>query len=94
MERLPNTLAVAFPGTVAVEVAARAEGVATAAGAACHSDKPHVSSVLKAMGVSDELALASLRLSVGCPTTLENADQAADLLAEAVRAQRSSSSHR
>jgi cysteine desulfurase len=83
-ERLPNTLSVAFPGTIAVEVAARAEGVATAAGAACHSGKPHVSAVLEAMGLSDDTALATLRLSVGSPTTFEEVDRAASILADAV----------
>jgi cysteine desulfurase len=86
VERLPNTISVAFPGTIAQEIATRAEGLAVAAGAACHSGKPHVSSVLKAMGVPDPLALATLRLSVGSPTTLDDADRAALILANTVAA--------
>jgi cysteine desulfurase len=84
VERLPNTTSVAFPGTIAQEVAARAEGLAVAAGAACHAGTPHVSAVLKAMGIPDALALATLRLSVGSPTTLDEADRAAEILARTV----------
>jgi len=86
VERLPNTISVAFPGTIARDIAERAEGLAVAAGAACHSDKPHVSSVLTAMGIPDALALATLRLSVGSPTTLDEADRAAEILARTVAA--------
>ncbi|HXV74807.1 MAG TPA: cysteine desulfurase family protein, partial [Candidatus Polarisedimenticolaceae bacterium] len=81
--RLPNTLSVAFPGATGAEVAARAAGVAVAAGAACHSGTAHVSRVLTAMGVSRELALATLRLSVGCPTTEDDVDAAAESIARA-----------
>ncbi len=89
VERLPNTLSVAFPGLRAHDLAARADGVATAAGAACHSGRPHVSSVLRAMGVPEELALATLRLTVGRPTTAHEADAAAEILGMAARALRS-----
>lgn len=84
VERLPNTISVTFPGTIARDIAGRAEGLAVAAGAACHSDKPHVSSVLKAMGIPDALALATLRLSVGSPTTLDDVDRAAEILGRTV----------
>ncbi len=84
VERLPNTISVAFPGTIAQELATRAEGLAVAAGAACHSGKPHTSSVLKAMGIPDLLALATLRLSVGSPTNLDDADRAALILANTI----------
>jgi cysteine desulfurase len=76
VDRLPNTLSVAIPGTRAIDVASRADGVAIAAGPACHSGRPHVSSVLRAMGVSDELSLATLRLTVGRPTTADEIDRA------------------
>ena len=89
-ERLPNTLSVAFPGTRAVEVAAQAEGVAIAAGAACHSGRPHASSVLRAMGVPDELSLATLRLTVGRPTTPTEIDRAVESIGAAAVACRRS----
>jgi cysteine desulfurase len=90
VERLPNTLSAAFPGTVAFEVAERARDVATAAGAACHSGKPHVSAVLAAMGLEEDLALATLRLSLGSPTTDEEINRAVTSLSGAVLELRSS----
>jgi len=84
--RLPNTLSVALPGTRALDVAARAEGVSIAAGAACHSRRPSASAVLRAMGVPEDLALATLRLTVGRPTTSEEIDVAADRIGAAVAA--------
>ena len=90
--RLPNTLAVALPGTVGHAVAARAECVAIAAGAACHSGNPHVSAVLRAMGVAESLALATLRLTVGRPTTVREVDAAAEHIAAAARWVRASGS--
>ena len=83
VERLPNTLSAAIPGADANELFARVDGVASATGAACHSGTPHVSSVLKAMGVPDELALCTMRLTVGRPTTLEEIDVAAERIGRA-----------
>ncbi len=91
VERLPNTLFAAIPGVMAVELLARVEGVAAAAGAACHSDAPHVSGTLKAMGLADEIALATLRLTVGRPTTTGDVDLAAERIADAADALRSGS---
>ncbi len=82
--RLPNTLSVAFPGARGYDIAARAEGVAIAAGAACHSGRPNVSAVLCAMGVPEDLALSTLRLTVGRPTTPEEVDRAAERIGTAV----------
>ena len=89
-ERLPNTLSVALPGTRALDVAAQADGVAIAAGAACHSARPHVSSVLRAMGVPDDLSLATLRLTVGRPTTPDEIDRAVESIGAAAAACRGS----
>jgi cysteine desulfurase len=75
-DRLPNTLCAAIPGVDANELLARLEGVAAAAGAACHADERKPSSVLGAMAVPDELALCTLRLTVGRPTTAEEIDTA------------------
>ena len=88
VERLPNTLYAAIPGVEAVQLLARAEGVASAAGAACHSDEAHVSRTLKAMGVADALALSTLRLTVGRPTTMQDVDLAAERIADAAEALR------
>ena len=44
--------------------------IAAAAGSACHAGKPHISATLKAIGVDDAAALATLRLTVGRPSTI------------------------
>ena len=84
-ERLPNTLYVALPSIDANRLLQRLEGVATAAGAACHADHVEPSSVLRAMGVADELALCTLRLTTGRETTAEEIDRAVDEIVEAAR---------
>jgi cysteine desulfurase len=77
VERLPNTLSAAIPGVDANQLLSRLEAVAAAAGAACHSGKSEASHVLKAMGVPEELAVCTLRLTVGRSTTAEEIDGAA-----------------
>jgi cysteine desulfurase len=83
VQRLPNTLFVALPGTDAQRLLSRLEGVAAAAGAACHSDTAGSSGVLGAMGVADELASSTLRLSVGRGSTPAEIDAAAERIARA-----------
>ncbi len=92
VEQLPNTLSVAFPGVDAGRLMARlADRVAVSAGAACHAEGVDVSHVLSAMGVPVEVALGTVRFSVGRFTTAADVDAAADrVFAEvaAVRADR------
>lgn len=84
VDRLPNTLSAAIPGVDANRLLSRVEGVATAAGAACHSGKSEPSRVLREMGVPDELAVCTLRLTVGRSTTVEEVDTAARRICKAV----------
>ena len=61
--------------------------VACSAGAACHAvAKAHVSHVLVAMAVPHEVAIATLRLSLGRGTSPGEVDAAAAVIASAVRA--------
>lgn len=76
VERLPNTLSAALPGADATELVSRLDDVALGSGAACHSGKAHVSATLVAMGVSEDLALCTLRMTVGRPTTAGEIDVA------------------
>lgn len=79
--RLPNTLSVALPGAPAdLLVRAVADKVAIGHGAACHSGRAHVSPVLRAMRVPDDLALATLRLCVGRSTSRDEVDRAAETI--------------
>ena len=80
--RLPNTSSISFPGAEANHILDQLEGVAASAGAACHSDRVELSSVLEAMRVPLEYAKGTIRFSVGRLTTPSEIDRAA---AEVVR---------
>ena len=54
-----------------------AEGIAVSAGSACSSGSPEPSAVLLAAGVNEELARASLRISLPPETTNETCREAA-----------------
>jgi|HubBroStandDraft_2_1064218.scaffolds.fasta_scaffold67285_3 cysteine desulfurase len=72
--RLCNTSNFVLPGIIA-ETAIMAldlDGVMVSSGAACSSGKVKASHVLKAMGVSDELASCALRISFGWNSTEED----------------------
>jgi cysteine desulfurase len=88
-ERLPNTLSVAFPDVDSGRLMARlADEVAVSAGAACHAEGVDVSHVLTAMGVSDEVALGTVRFSVGRFTTADEVDRGAGRVLAALAAVR------
>lgn len=79
-ERLPNTLNISFPGLSGRKLLQGIAGLAASVGAACHGEVETPSPVLLAMGLTPELALAAVRLSVGRYTTAEEVAQAAELL--------------
>ena len=54
--------------------------VAASAGATCHSANGPVSAILRAMQVPEEYARATVRLSVGPKTTMDQVDRAAVIL--------------
>ena len=83
--RLPNTSSVTLPGLRVDELLARCPHLAASAGAACHADSTSPSHVLKAMGLSDADAAATVRLSGGLGNTEEEMVQAAEMLERAVR---------
>jgi cysteine desulfurase NifS/selenium donor protein len=82
---LPNTLSIAFPGLDAATLTSEIPEIAVSTGAACHADNVELSHVLTAMGVPQEYALGTLRISTGKMTTLETAKAAAEHLAQKVR---------
>ena len=73
-QRLPNTCSISFKGLEANTILTQLPNVAASAGAACHSDRVEVSSVLEAMQVPLEYAMGTIRLSVGRFTTAEEID--------------------
>lgn len=79
-KRLSNTCSISFKGLEANTILSELTEIAASAGAACHSDRVDVSTVLKAMNVPLEYALGTIRLSVGRFTTAEQIDQALDAI--------------
>jgi cysteine desulfurase len=84
--RLPGTLSVRFPGVRGSAVLAAATGIAASTGSACHEGGEAPSSVLLAIGLDPDVALGTVRLSLGRMTTAVEVDRAADELAAAHRA--------
>ena len=82
--RLPNTSSVSFKQVEANTILAEMNDLAASAGAACHSDRVEVSSVLEAMGVPLEYAMGTLRFSAGRYTTVEEIDRAVAEVARVV----------
>lgn len=66
-ERLPGSLSLSFPhvegGSLAMSMSVK--GVAVSSGSACNSSNVAPSFVLKALGLSDELAQSTIRFGIG-----------------------------
>lgn len=84
--RLPHTSHVAFLGVVGQELmmALDEEGMAVSTGAACGSGSPKPSTTLVAMGLDDDEAIASLRISFGMTNTEDEVDRLLAALAAQV----------
>lgn len=80
--RLPNTSNLSFEGieSEAALILLDERGVCCSAGSACTSGSVHPSHVLKAMGLSNDMARASLRFSVGRLTTEADIDAACQVI--------------
>lgn len=84
--RLPGILNVRFPGVEGESLLFALDGrLAVSSGSACSSATAEPSYVLRALGLSDLAAQASLRLSLGPGSTEEEVDRAAGLLVACVR---------
>jgi cysteine desulfurase len=88
--RLPGNLNVSFPGVDGEALlVSLCEDLAISSGAACSAAEP--SHVLKALGRSTELALASLRFGLGRQTTEAEIDQTIARVGEVVNRRRAMS---
>jgi cysteine desulfurase len=72
-----------FPGITARALIEATQSIAISTGSACTSAAVEPSYVLRALGLPDELANASVRIGLGRFTTAAEADFAADALAAA-----------
>lgn len=84
--RLPNTLNLCLKGIQSTDlVNILSDSVAISTGSACHSGVKRPSPVLLAMGLTEEEALSSIRISPGKDNTEEEVKEAAALIAKAAQ---------
>ena len=93
-KRIPGNLNLSFAGTQADTLMAGLKDLALSSGSACSSGSTEPSYVLKALGLSDDLAAASIRVSLGRFTTEQDIDFAAETIAAEVGRQRSNPDRR
>jgi cysteine desulfurase len=89
--RAPHIANVSVPGTdsESLLMALDLRGVACSAGSACQSGSVEPSHVLAALGVRSDLETSAIRMSLGCLTTSECVERAADIFVKlAVKARR------
>lgn len=89
--RLPNNLNICFESVEGEGLMTYAREVAMSGGSACSSAILEPSYVIKALGISDELANTAVRISFGRYTTEEDAKSAAAIIIAAVNRLRSMS---
>jgi cysteine desulfurase len=82
--RLPGAMNVSIAFVEGESLIMALKGLAVSSGSACTSASLEPSYVLKALGLSDELAHSSLRFSFGRFTTEEDVDAAVEQLRHAV----------
>jgi cysteine desulfurase len=83
-ERLPGNLNLSFACVQGDALLMNLREVALSSGSACTSAEPEPSYVLRAMGVSDELAHGSLRFGLGRFSTAEEVEYVAGAVVRAV----------
>jgi cysteine desulfurase len=84
-KRLPHITNISFGFVEGESLMMAVKEIACSSGSACTSASLEPSYVLKTLGVGDELAHSSLRLSLGRWTTREEIDYAAERIVQAVR---------
>lgn len=83
--RHPGNINIRIEGVVAEDLLGRVQPwVAASTGSACTSGIPEPSHVLRAIGLSDQNAAASVRFSLGRDTSDSDVDEAADIIREAL----------
>lgn len=89
--RLPGNLNVTVPGVDGEALLARLQQteLAVSSGAACSSNNPEPSHVLRAIGLSDAAARASLRFGLGIGNDLAQVESAVEIISNTVTALRS-----
>ncbi len=79
-ERLPNTLSVNFPDVIGSELLKRTPDLYASTGAACHANTVALSQTMQAIGVDEQIARGTVRLSIGSYTDGEEIESGANRL--------------
>lgn len=84
IDRLPNLLSITFEGINAETLITLLDmkEVCVSAGSACSSGQKEPSRILKAIGLTDEEAFSTVRISIGEDTTTEECDEFVRILGE------------
>ena len=82
--RVPHNLNLAFAGVDGELLLLSLKELALSSGSACTSAAVEPSYVLRGIGLSDELAHSSIRLSLGRYTSLEDVQRAAQVICQVV----------
>ncbi len=93
-QRLPGSLNLSFGGVNGEAMLLAMKNIAVSSGSACTSASVEPSYVLRAMGVADELAHASIRFGLGRFNTTEEVDFAIEEVTKVVRRLRAISPQR
>lgn len=83
-QRIPGNLNISFNFVEGESLMMSLQGLAVSSGSACTSASLEPSYVLRALGLSDELAHSSLRITLGRFTTEAEVDRAVELIRSAV----------
>lgn len=84
---LPGLMSLSFPGKEGEAILHRLDlmGISISTGSACDSKNTEISHVLKAIKLDEELALGTVRVSLGKYNTQEETERIADALIKVVR---------
>ncbi|MBI4470106.1 MAG: aminotransferase class V-fold PLP-dependent enzyme [Acidobacteria bacterium] len=83
--RLAGNLNISFEGVGSSELLAELPQIALSSGSACTSAHPEPSHVIRALGVSEELAKGAIRVGLGRFNTEDEIDRAGDEIIRAVK---------
>ena len=83
--RLPNTLNLSVPGLEGGKILEALPTILASTGAACHDRTVKLSHVLSAMAVPPEVGMGALRFSVGRSNSMDQIEEAAQLIIEQVK---------
>ena len=94
INRIPGNLNLSFPGIMADNLMVGLKNLAFSSGSACSSGSKAPSHVLKALGISDDLSAATIRIGFGYFTSEQDMDFAAECIAKEVNRQRAKPRYR